>query len=335
MALVTDKDKVIDVTAVTDPSYGDGVTGLQYGDAAWIYYVKEMVKDIGGSVTASSTRTSGTGDTANAAANSDQWSDVQHVCYASAWVGFKMPAVRGTTRRICIQRGAISSGQSVRIKINWSTDYTGGTATQTPTVSGEEIVHGGGTDASPTFDTFCPSTGNYILQALGYSDSPQCFAVAMYPSAGGIVGSAGLFFAIDALEDSSYISGCDDAVLVRAAQATPTIGGLTTESALTSMCFARARLGLTSPSPTWEAVKMLAVGSIPGSAAAEPRGNKKPIARIKYARDASPADSFGLSRLFRWYGPVGSVPQTANLSSTKDLLVIGQITLPWDGTEPA
>lgn len=40
MALVTDKDKVIDVTALTAPSYGDGVTGLQYGDAAWIYYVK-------------------------------------------------------------------------------------------------------------------------------------------------------------------------------------------------------------------------------------------------------------------------------------------------------
>lgn len=335
MALVTDKDNVLDMSAVTDVSYGDGVTGLQYGDAAWIWYVKEAVKLIGGSVTASSTRTSGTGDTANAAANSDQWTDRQHACYGSAWIAFKMPAVRGITRRICLQRAGVSSGQSVRAKINWTTDYTGGTATQTPTVAGETVFLGGGTDASPTFDTFAPSTGSYIVQCLGYDTSPQCFAVAMYPAAGGAVGSAGLFFALDALEDSSYISGCDDAILVRSKQTTPIVGSLVSDDAGTAHCFARARLGLTGPDPTWEAVKMLAVGSIPGSASAEPRGNKKPVARIKYARDTSPPDSFGLSRLFRWYGPVGYVPMTANLSSTKDLIVIGQLALPWDGTEPA
>jgi len=335
MALILSKNNVIDVTALTAPSYGDGVTGLQYGDTAWLYHLKEIVKAIGGTVTASSTRTSGTGDTANAAANSDQWSDAQHTCYATAWIAFKMPTVRGVTRRFVIQRGAISSGQSIRAKINWTSDYTGGTATQVPTVAGEVVFLGGGTDASPTFETFCPSTGSYILQALGYDDSPQCFLVGAYPIAGGIVGSAGLFFALDALVDGSYISGCDDAVLVRSKQTTPIVGSLTSEDALTAHCFARARLGLTGPGPTWEAVKMLAVGSIPGSAAAEPRGNKKPTARAKYQRDASPPDSFGLSRLFRWFGPVGSVPRTTNLASTKDGLVWGQLISPWDGTEPA
>lgn len=335
MTLILSKNNAIDTLAITDVSYGDGVTGLRYGDAAWIYYVKEIVKAIGGTVTASSTRTSGTGDTANGAANSDQWSDRQHTCYAFAWVAFKMPTVRGITRRFVIQRPGIGSGESCRVKINWSTDYTGGTATQVPTVAGEVVVIGGGTDASPTFETMCLTTGSYILQALGYSDSPQCFFVGMYPSAGGIVGSAGLFFALDALVDGSFISGCDDAVFLRAKQTTPTVGSLTSDDAGTAHCFARARLGLTGPGPTWEAVKMLAVGSIPGAAAAEPRGNKKPTARCKYQRDASPPDSFGLSRLFRWFGPVGSVPRTTNLASTKDGLVWGQLISPWDGTEPA
>lgn len=331
--LIPCKNIAINAAAVTAPSYGDGVSGLLYGDASPVYYVKEAIKGIGGSVTASSTRTSGTGGDANGASNSDLWTDPQHLCYGYAWVGVKMPAVRGITRRLTFQRGPASTGYTWRVKINWTTDYTGGSATQTPTVAGEAIVLGGGTDVSPTFEGLTPGSGSFILQALGYSDSPACFLLGMYPVAGSVVGGVGMFFGIDALEDDSFVAGCDDAPLIRSPSATPSIAGLTSEDLGTAHCYARARLGLSGAA--WSPIKMLSVGSIPGSAAAEPRGNKKPIARVKYMRDAAPADSFGISRLFRWFGPVGSVPRTANRVSSKDTLVWGQLCTPWDGTEPA
>jgi hypothetical protein len=334
MSLVLTKNISINTAAVSPVGDGNGVSGFQYGQSAYLYYLKQLLVALGAVVTVSSTRTSGTGTSANAAANSDQWTDVYKAMYGSSYIGIRLPAVRGITRRLCIQVDATGpgSGFNARVKIAWGGDYTtsgGGTATQVPAVSGEGIVLGGGTDASPTFAAWGPNTGDYIFQGLGYSDSPMGFVALMYPPAGSASGGAGWFFAMDPLEDSSYESGCDDVVLIKFAQATPDAASLAAEVA----CFARSQLGLGGVA--WSALKMLAVGSIPGSAAAEPRTNKKPTARIRYARDTSPADSFGLSRLFRWFGPASSVPRTGTLLTTKDKLIIGPLCLPWDGTEPA
>jgi hypothetical protein len=334
MSLVLTKNISINTAAVSPISDGDGVSGFQYGQSAYLYYLKELLVALGSTVTVSSTRTSGTGTAANAVANSDQWTNVYKPMYGSSYVGITLPAVRGITRRLCIQVDSTGPGSNfnARVKIAWGGDYNiagGGTATKVPTVSGEQVVLGGGTDASPTFAAWGPNSGSYIFQGLGYNDSPMGFAALLYPPAGSATGGSGWFFAMDPLEDASYQSGCDDVVLVSYAQATPDAGSLTAES----VCYARARLGLSGAA--WSAIKMLAVGSIPGSAASEPRTNKKPSARIRYARDTSPADSFGLSRLFRWFGPASSVPRTGTLLTTKDKLIIGPLCLPWDGTEPA
>lgn len=334
MSLVLTKNIAINCAAVSPVGDGDGVSGFQYGQSAYLYYLKQLLVALGAVVTVSSTRTSGTGTDANTAANSDQWSTVYKAMYGSAYIGIRLPAVRGITRRLCIQVAAAGPGSAftARVKIAWSGDYTtggGGTATQVPTVAGEEVVLGGGTDASPTFAAWGPNTGSYIFQGLGYTDSPGGFVALLYPPAGSASGGPGWFFALDPLEDSSYETGCDDAVLISYAQATPDAGSLVAENS----CFARSRLGLSGAA--WSALKMLAVGSIPGSAAAEPRTSKKPTARIRYARDTSPADSFGLSRLFRWFGPASSVPRTGTLLATKDKLIIGPLCMPWDGTEPA
>lgn len=334
MALVLTKNIAIDCAAVSPIGDGDGVSGFQYGQSAFLYYLKQLFVALGAVVTVSSTRTSGTGTAANAVANSDQWTDVYKAMYGSSYFAVRFPAVRGITRRMCIQVDSVGPGSSfkVRIKVAWGGDYViagGGTATQVPTVAGEVVWKGGGTDASPSFVVLGPNSGDYIFQGLGYTDSPGGAVAVMYPTAGSAVGGAGFFFALDPLVDGSFVSGCDDAVLISFAQATPDIANLLAEN----VCFARSQLGLGGEA--WAALKMLAVGSIPGSAAAEPRTLEKPTARIRYARDTAPADSFGLSRLFRWYGPVGSVPRTLNLLTTKDLLVIGQLCTPWDGTEPA
>lgn len=334
MALILTKDIPIDTAAISPVGDGDGVTGFQYGASAFLYYLKELLVDIGAVVTVTSTRTSGTGTDANNASDTDQWTDVYKQMYGSSYIGIRMPAVRGITRRLCIQVSSVgpASAFNVRMKIAWGGDYNiagGGTATQVPTVAGEEIVIGGGTDAAPTFAAWGPNTGSYIFQGLGYSDSPAGAVALMYPPAGSAEGGAGWFFAMDPLVSGTYETGCDDVILISCAQATPTSGDLTGET----HCFARSQLGLGGEA--WEELKMLNVGSIPGGAPARPRDNKKPVATILYARDTSPVDSFGESRMFKWYGPVSSVPRTLNLLSTKDLLVIGPLCMPWDGTEPA
>lgn len=334
MSFVVTKNIAINTAAVSPVGDGDGVSGFGYGQSAFLYYLKELLVALGAVVTVSSTRTSGTGTAANAVANSDQWTDVYKPMYGSSYIAVRFPAVRGITRRMCIQVDSVGPGSSfnVRIKVAWSGDYSiagGGTATQVPTVAGEMVWRGGGTDASPTFQAWGPNSGDYIFQGLGYSDSPIGAVALMYPTAGSATGGTGWFFALDPLVDSTYPTGCDDAVLISFAQATPDVANLTAENA----CFARSQLGLGGMA--WGGVKMLAVGSIPGSAAAEPRSSEKPIATIIYARDTAPADAFGQSRMFQWFGPTSSVPRTGNLSTTKDKLIIGPLCMPWDGTEPS
>lgn len=334
MALVLTKNIPVDCAAVSPVGYGDGVSGFQYGRAHYLWLLKELLVAMGATVTITSTRTSGTGSLANAAANSDQWTTKYHSMYGSSYFAATLPTVNGISRKLCFQVDSvgIANGYLVRAKIAWSGTYNlaaGGTATQVPTLAGEVVFLGGGTDASPTFVPWGPTSGDFIFQGLGYTDSPHGAVAMLYPTAGSATGGSGWFFAVDPLEAGSFESGCDDAVLISVAQATPDVTSLTTEA----VCWARSQLGLGGAA--WEELKMLAVGSIPGSAAAEPRTNKKPTARIRYARDTSPADSFGLSRLFRWFGPSSSVPRTGTLLTTKDKLIIGPLCMPWDGTEPS
>lgn len=328
MALVLRKNRTINTVAVTPPAYGNGITGFVYGAAQWLFEIKETSLLIGAAVTCSTTRTSGTGVDANNLTATDQWASEYDVAYGYSYIGLRMPTVRGITRRVLLQRGHNSVGNSAIIKWNDTADYgVTGSPTVPPVVAGEMFVLG----SSPgDFQVGGPGSGSYILHGIGYSDSPQGFMCFSYPVGGGEVPSAGHFFGIDPLKDGTYDAGTDDAQFQFKSQFTPTIAELG-DDATVGTAKARARLGL--PEASWKCTKLIIppdLGSFPASA----RTAKKPLFDARYVRVSSPSEYYGISRLLKLYGPLGTLIRTLNVSSTKDHILCGPLALPWDGTEP-
>jgi len=329
---VPTKNVSINTAAITSTADGDGVSGFTYGDAEYLYQLKETLVALGWTVTVSSTRTSGTGTDANGVSASDQWSSASKVAYGECYVGLRAPTIRGFTRRILLQRGVYGQGYTLRAKMNWSTDYdTGGSATavRPRTISGEGIFFGSASDTTRTYDSVAPNAGNFYAQGTGYTAENGGFTFKLYPSTGGPIGSAGLFFALDPLVDGSFPSGADDAVLVAIPNAGPTLSVLNNDT--TAACWMRVRLGISGTA--WQRVAMQAVGPFPSAAGSNPYNSKRLEEEIKYCRTTSPTQpKIGASSLFRWAGSDMSCVATETVSTTRDRLVQGVLTMAWDGS---
>jgi hypothetical protein len=333
MAFQITKNIAINTVAVTPPSYGDGVTGLVYGDAEYLFRIKEFFKNkLGATVTCTSSRVSGTGDTANGVSASDLWADQYTLAYGESYVGLRMPTVRGITRRLLIQRAGASVGYALRVKVNYTADYGAtGTPTVPPVVAGEVYIVG---DSAPTYQIGGPASGSYIFQSVGYDDSPHCGLCWSYPVGGGVYGSAGHFFGLDATLDGTYEAGTDDGLFLFKGGVLPIPSDMTQDVlSLGALASARARLGIAGT--LFAGAKMIVPNDLAGTYPANPRSGKKPVFPVDYFRTTAPSDYFGQSRLFKVFGPVaGSTPRTLNLAGTKDHITIDQLAVPWDGTEP-
>lgn len=322
----------INTATTTDLAGGDGVSAFIYGDAQYIYQLKVTLVALGGVVTVSSTRGSGTGTDANSVSASDLWTGAEKVAYGESYVGVRMPTIRGFTRRILLQRGVFGSGNYLRYKVNYTADYdTGGSATavRPRTISGENVIFGSVSDTSRTYDPVGPSSGSYYAQGLGYTAENGGFAYGLYPSTGGAIGASGCFFALDPLVDGSFPTGADDAVLIAIAGTGPTLASLNDET--TSAARMRVRLGISGTS--FERVRMQQVGPFPLGAGSNPYTSKRLEEEIKYMRAAGPAQpKIGVSTLFRWIGSDLSAVATLTDSTTRDRLVQGVLSMPWDGS---
>lgn len=329
---VPTKNVAINCSAVTSAADGDGTSGFIYGDAEYLYRLKTTLVSLGWTVTVSSTRTSGTLTDANGVSTSDLWTGPEKVAYGECYVGLRAPTIRGITRRLLLQRGTYASGYFLRAKMNWTTDYdTGGSATavRPRTVSGEGIIFGSASDTSRTYDSVAPNSGNYYVQGLGYTAENGGFAFAMYPSTGGVIGSSGCFFALDPLADTSYPSGADDAVFIAHPSTGPTLAAVNTDT--TASCWMRVRVGISGTA--WQRVAMMAVGPFPLGAGSNPYNSKRLEEEIKYCRITAPTQpKIGASTLFRWAGSDMSCVAAETISSTRDRLVQGVLTMPWDGS---
>lgn len=316
---------VYEKNVTLDASANDGT--FFYGFTLWLYLlVRWLVDDLGGWViTASSTRGTGAGD-ADTVDDSDLWgSDYTKPAHGLAWV-----ALYCATRDLAVVLQVGTSIYDCRIKAAYGGQYTtagGGTATQVPALAGETVIAGGGTDASPSFASAMAS-GSFVVQSKG-DTATRRFKHLVYPAAGGSAGAAGVFFALVELELGD--AGATDEMFVVSIGTLPTKATLTDEAS--GVCWALCQKGEAGEEIV--RVKCLEVGSIPGGASASPRTAKKPIARIRVQRDASPADLLGRCVDLYWWGPAGSVVRTGNLSGTKDQLGLGPVCFGWDGSEPA
>lgn len=333
------KNLSIDAAGLTNAAQGDGSNGyVYYGH--FLYYLVQVLKALGATVTYSSTRTSGTGISANGRANSDQWDGAYRTAYGRSQIAWSMPTVRGVTRHYIAQLGDYGATNTWRLKMNTSTAYTtsgGGSATQVPAVAGEHLVFGYGTDASPAFDVFQPQGGSYYFHGI-YESTLGGVVCAMYPSVGGTTSALGAFFAIDPLRDGTYESGDDDVVTVSTLGKTPELSDFADATLGRARMIAQKGLGGAAMKPFVANAK----GTVPGSAASSTRTGRKLCAQIAWQRDASPACPGGLSSMLQWYGPVGTVPNRLKLYSLKtpaatpvEKLLLGQVLIDWDGSVPS
>lgn len=106
-------------------------------------------------------------------------------------------------RQLTLQRG--SDNTQWRIKYSARAKFTGGTpsATQTPSATDEQIILGGGTDASPTFGTLLPVDASYRMQAAFYDTGGLIpgFYLVTYPLGNPTPNAC---FLLDALQPGSY-----------------------------------------------------------------------------------------------------------------------------------
>ena len=251
----------------------------------------------------------------------------------SAWVNLRAPS---GTRELCIQRGTTNT--------NWRITYsptafnTGSpAATVVPSSANSSIIFGGGTDGSPTFASWLGADTGYKLQTGADNASPYGFFVVTYPNGGGnpqaglvfdpLTGTPAedtepVLFFIGVSGTSAFLSGSITA---------------TTTSSTMSRCCGWLAFGLGGSFVTIPAATMLIGGStvVPNGLPSNPHNGKDDGITMffsRYAGMTSPNGYKGASSVMKWNGTSRSTPNTF---ATKTRLVMGDISLPWDGsTDP-
>lgn len=298
-----------------------------YGLAVWLWFTVQLMIAGGWVVTASSRRDDPVAGDADVVDDDDLWTSAAEIAASLSWIALRHEA---TDRAVVFQRGA--QAYQVRAKLAFGGTYTvaaGGTATQVPTLAGEEVIAGGGSDASPTF-AVAPTSGTFVFQ--GKADTTAgTFKATTYPTAGGSAGAEGCMVALVGLTRGD--PGADTLFAIASIGTLPTRATLTDED--TGVCWARVQLG--EDDEAIARVKCLAVGSIPGSSASG-RGGAKPIAYIRVQRDGAPSDLMGRAVDLYWYGPASSVPRVGELPVEGDdpipFLIAGPLCWEWNGEEP-
>jgi hypothetical protein len=140
-------------------------------------------KDSDGTTYSSSgVRITGGGSGANGLANNSAW--------------FVVSAPNG--RQFCIQRG--TTNQAWKIKYSKAAGFVGGSpsATQVPSATDEQVIVGGGTDASPTFYTLFGSDNSYRM-SCGCGNSAVGYAFFMTGWLNGSMGVGTFAFMLDVM----------------------------------------------------------------------------------------------------------------------------------------
>jgi len=253
-----------------------------------------------------------------------------------AWFRIADPAAGN---EFIVQRQA-SGNTQWRIKHSMSAGFTGGTpgATQVPSATDEQIIFGGGTDASPTFAALFATDGTYRWNVATESASNYEFWAGAFPTGGGNPTTAFVFDLLTAYEATDgyfmaiYISGSspfqDSQISSESFSATTNALWATVPSA--------------SPT-TYDFYTGWVLYSLGGTANAAPNGlptnpingNDEvfPIVLGRRSALSNPGHK-GVSSLMKWTGKARDTGDTLSVSTTSDRIVYRDVTLPWDGTTP-
>lgn len=304
-------------TSIAD---GDGATGFAH-DGAVVYHLTRVLLLCGATCTGSSTRTSGSGASANNATGTDQWSSVSKAAYNSAWWACKI-TIASVQYNFVFQVGGVAvygvrAKMSIGVGASYEFTHSGGgaSATQVKSIATEHILTpepaAAGTDAAPTFATMPNAIAAQYLSAC-WDSATGYLAFEMHPAAGGTKASNGFVFAILPFTSGTYKAARSDRVVLLSPGTLLATANFT-ESGGPARCVYQCQKDIT---PAFGAVHPSYRLTVE-TTSADPAGDKVDD-HISWSRDTATTDSGGLTEDCLATGQVISAPVMHDVRITPD-----------------
>lgn len=305
--------------------------------AVAMFNLKELLKTAGWTVMSSSD-----GTTYNAGGDqiSSGAAGANGMANNNAWFRIRSPAGAGAVEYI-FQRG--TTNLVWRGKRSRTAGFTGGSpsATQTPSATDEGTFLGGGTDAAPTFAGFHTTDNTYRWNVGADNASPYGWWAGAFTTGGGAIHAVLAHDPLTGTEptDADQFMG----IMACTGQSGYSNAHLTSEvqTATTRFCFSQA----ISAAPAagfllWSGCTLhnniqnalVAPTGLPTN----PITTKDEVFPIVWARRSALATPGykGVSTIMKWTGTTRTTGDTLSVSSTRDRIIYGDVSLPWDGTVP-
>jgi hypothetical protein len=303
------------------------ITGAQA-----IYQLKQGLKNAGWTVPRSSD-----GTTYNASGDqiTSGSSGANGMANNNAWFVVKSPSVDGYEREFCIQR--MSTNLLWRIKYAVSSTFSGGSpsATQVPSASDEALVHGGGTDSSPTgsglFSTDSTYRYHFIYGGLEESYSFYSFG---YPLGGG---NSNHSFMFDRCSLNTFAPEDLDPFVIYSSNTSNLISTLSGLS--TCKCWYKKNLSgqifqnVAVSDYVNSSGSSLYVGLL-GTNAWNGKDDGLPVFYGRNVASGGTPGFKGISRHLYLKCAARSTGDTISVVTSKDKIYLNDLILPWNGTSP-
>lgn len=298
--------------------------------AVAMYELKERLKTAGWTVRASSDATTynSTGDQITSGATG-----AGGFGNTNAWFRIQRP---DGVAEFTFQKG--STAATIRIKYSYAAKFTGGSpgATQTPSATDETVVWGGGTDASPTYATAFSSDNTYRWNVGADSATPYGWWAGSFTNGGSNPNAAMIY---DPLTGTEPTDGHIHLFYISISNSLLTTG-MSVESWSSGTFKAISTVPAVTPATVldWTALTYNSGASltIPNSQPTNPLSSKDEVIPIIWARRvgiATPGYK-GVGSLMRWTGTSRTTGSTLTYNTTRDRIIYGHVSLPWDGSVP-
>jgi len=273
----------------------------------------------------------------------------------NAYYVVRMPDISGVQREILVQNTDSNSGDGYtyfKCAYSAGAGFTGGDATTAPDATDRAFGNWTGwpTNASNAFNNaqmFDNSTSKYVViiadNAAPYGFSLNTFSVTAGTSTGDLSGyftTGGMM--LDPLISGTYDAADADPYVFHHSRDVPTqwmrSTSLQQTSIYSSKVYGWVRKGLSNPLYLPFYVSSIANR---GACVSNPYTGKDDTCAATYVvtYDASvtswPWHIKGTSSMLRWLMQNRNTGDTLSVNSTRDRIVIGHMTLPWDGSSPA
>lgn len=303
--------------------------------AGWVQYnIKEQLKARGWSVLSS-------GDATTFNSSGDQitggGSGANGFSNNGAWFRIQCPTMGGVTRELCWQNNG--SGSS-RIKYSYSAGFTGGTpsATRTPSATDEQLIIGGGTDASPTYTSWQAGGTNYWIVTANIDDGYAFYAYEFTGSTAVSGATDGAIFGMDRIDPATVSVGDVDGYVFFHHNSTISEATWAPGTATHKSWFKK---GLAGEGFVETNMARPFVGTSNEFAKAEGGDETNlgyhislPVLWQRRAALTAPTGYKGYSSLFRMLGTLQTTGEVVDYGAgTKNKITVGSSYLmPWDGT---